>query len=109
MRASHWAVGDECQSVDHNRQRSNKILGGAGLIIPVLYSGKGRSTKEFSFVIMQRGKARGEQTLASFHPAKVIHIGACTNTQHFLPASSALRLWNATQVINSILNCIGAQ
>lgn len=108
MRAPHWAVGDEGQSVDHNKPGSNLILGGAGLIIPVLYSGKGRSTKEFSFVIMRRGKARGEQTLTSFHPAKVIHISACTNTQRFLPASSALRLWNVTQVTNFILICIGA-
>lgn len=43
---------------------------GAGLSIPVLYSEKGRSTKEFSFVKKQRGKARGEQTLASFPPLR---------------------------------------
>lgn len=102
-------MGDECQSVGHNRQESNLIPGGAGLSTAVLYSGKGRSTKEFSFVIMQRGKARGEQTLASFHPPKVIHISASTNTQCFLPASSALKPWNVTQVTNFIVICIGAR
>lgn len=77
--------------------------GGAGLSIAVLYSGKGKSTRELGFVAMQRGKACGEQTLASLHLAKDILISASTTTQCLLSAGPALRPWNITCVTDFIL------
>lgn len=80
-------MGEECQSVGHNRQESNLIPGEAGLSTAVLYSGKGRSTKEFSFVIMQRERPEESKPLLPFTLLRSFtSVQALTHSASFLPA-----------------------